>query len=82
MLLPDKHISVAESLIGLGSFVLSELESAQAIDHVYDAVEEAVETDRLPAYHNFDSVTLAILFLYSVGAVRLTDSGMLTRCAS
>ena len=81
MLLPDKHISVAESVLGLGAFVLDQLGSAQSVDRLFECVDAAKETESLPAYHDFDSVTLALLFLYSIGAIELTESGMIRRCA-
>ncbi len=80
MLLPDKHISVAESLLGLGAFLLERLEVQLSIDDLHELVESSIETEGLPAYHDFDAVTLALLFLYSIDAVELTESGMLKRC--
>ena len=82
MLLPEKHISLAESLIGLGAFVLGELKAPRSIDQLYKRVAAASESKRLPAYHGFDSVVLASLFLYSLGAVEMTSSGDLRRCDS
>ncbi|XHC25150.1 MAG: ABC-three component system middle component 6 [Phycisphaerales bacterium] len=82
MLLPDKHISVAESILGLGAFILEQLDKETSVDRLYELTTSARETKALPAYHDFDSIVLAILFLYSIGTVDLTDSGMVRRCAS
>jgi hypothetical protein len=83
MLLPDKHITLAESILGLGAFVLGELlERPQSIDRLYKQMSEASESPALPAYHDFDALILAIIFLYSVGALELTESGGLQLCVS
>lgn len=82
MLLPDKHITLAESLLGLGSFILAAIDRPRSVDEIYNRVVEANETKELPAFHNFESVVLAILFLYTVGAVDMTPSGRIRRCAS
>src|SRR5207249_484710 len=82
MLLPDRHISLAESILGLGGFVLGELDGPQSVDRLYAQVVAARDSHELPAYHDFDAVLLALLFLYSLGAVELTESGGVRRCAS
>ena len=82
MLLPEKHITLAESILGLGAFVLSELETPQSVDRLYERLVKAAETPVLPAYHDFDALLLSILFLYSIGAVELGVNGGLQRCAS
>ncbi len=82
MLLPDKHISLAESLIGLGAFLLSKLRRPTSLDTLHDHVVAARETHELPAFHDFDSMVLAVLFLYSIGVVEMTESGAIRRCAS
>ena len=82
MLLPDKHISLAESLLGIGAFVLGQLDVPRSMDDIYNRVKRANESEELPAFHNFESVTLAVLFLYMVGAVEMTNSGDVRRCVS
>lgn len=82
MLLPDKHISLAESLLGLGAFLLAKLERPRSVDQLHELVTAARETPDLPGYHDFDSVVLAVLFLYLVGAVEMTNSGAIRRCVS
>jgi hypothetical protein len=82
MLLPDRHISLAESILGLGGFILGELDGPQSVDRLYARVTAARDNHDLPAYHDFDAVLLAILFLYSLGAIELTDSGGVRRCDS
>ena len=82
MLLPDKHITLAESLLGFGAFVLGLLDTPLTMDEIYKGVQQANETDELPAFHNFESTTLAVLFLFTIGAVEMTEFGEVRRCAS
>jgi hypothetical protein len=83
MLLPDKHITLAESILGLGAFILGELlERPQSLDRLYEKVSRASEGPTLPAYHDFDGLVLAILFLYSIGAIDLNENGGLQLCVS
>jgi hypothetical protein len=82
MLLPDKHITLAESILGLGAFIIGELlERPHSLDRLYEKVAEASEGPELPAYHDFDSLLLAILFLYSMEAIELNRNGNLQLCA-
>jgi ABC-three component (ABC-3C) system Middle Component 6 len=82
MLLPDKHITLAESLLGLGSFVLSELRTPKSVDQLFDRLQHVRETPKLPAFHDIDSLLLAVVFLYIIGAIALTENGDLLQCAS
>ncbi|MCH8823866.1 MAG: hypothetical protein IH984_10200 [Planctomycetes bacterium] len=82
MLLPEKHICLAESILGLGAFIIEQLDRARSVDQLHDRVSEACEGPELPAYHDFDSILLAVLFLFSIGAVEMTNTGSIRRCAS
>jgi hypothetical protein len=82
MLLPEKHVSLAESILGLGGVVLAGLEKPRSVDQIYQIVISAREDGTLPAYHDFDSMLLAIVFLYSIGVVEATPPGTVSRCAS
>ena len=80
MLLPDKHITLAESILGLGAFVLRQLERPKTVDQLFLRVSEAREDDSLPAFHDLDSLLLAIDFLYAVGAINATATGAVQSC--
>jgi len=82
MLLPDKHITMAESILGLGAVLLQHLERPQPVDRLYDLTRDAMESGELPAFHDFDAVLLGVLFLYSIGAVELTAAGGVRKCGS
>lgn len=80
MILPDKHIKFAESLLGLGSFVLSELNIPKTLQEVWDSYAKVNDSVYFPAYHNFDHLVLSIDFLYSIGLIDTTENGYLTKC--
>lgn len=79
MLLPDKHIRFSESLLGLGAFVLEEIETTKNLDTLWIALRKAMATDQMPATHSIDNLVLAIDMLYGIGALQLSDDGTLVR---
>jgi len=82
MLMPDKHIKFAESLLGLGSFVLDALTAPQTIDDLWDRYSKARKAGEYPAPHTFENLVLAVDLLFAIGAVyELDNSGVLQRCA-
>jgi len=82
MLLPDKHITLAESILGLGAIVLESLDKPRTLDQLFKTVRQLRESGGMPAFHDFDSVVLTVLFLYSIGVVDSTDTGAIRKCGS
>ena len=82
MLLPDKHVSLGESTLGLGAFVLDVLRQPMSPDEIHARVMMAFQSGELPARHDFDGVVRSILFLYALGAVDVTETGDVHRCVS
>lgn len=82
MLLPEKHISLAESILGLGAFVLDHLDRPRTVDQIYQRVVAARDDGRLPAFHDFDAVLLAVVFLFSIQVVQVNSIGVVSRCDS
>ena len=80
MLLPDKHIRLSESLLGLGAFILTLVDEPQSVDAIWAHLQTARNTEQLPAYHSFDNVVVTISFLYSIGAIAEKNDGGLARC--
>jgi hypothetical protein len=81
MLLPQKHIRIAESLLGLGSFVLQSLSRPKTIDVIWREFQEVCDTSEFPAYHSFESLILSVDFLFAIGAIDLNTDGKLSLCA-
>lgn len=79
-LLPEKHVRTSESLLGIGAVVLSSLkEEAKTLDTVCKLVfEHDMFFRRLHGSITIENVVLAIDFLYAIGAVKLTEEGLIT----
>lgn len=79
MILPTKHINFSQSLLGLGSYVLSQLQSPKSIDELWEKYEIDYENKIYLAKHNFDNLIMTLLFLYSIGSVSEQD-GVIKKC--
>lgn len=80
MLLPDKHMSLAESLIGLGGIVLGLLNSPKSVDQIYAIIAKDQSSKTLRSKHTYDTTLLAVMMLYAIGAVEPTESGSIRKC--
>ncbi|GHT33084.1 hypothetical protein AGMMS49574_17990 [Bacteroidia bacterium] len=81
MILPSKHISLAESLLGLGGVLLEILMkqpcSLDSLWQEYSKINNRKEV--FPAYHSFDNVILAVDLLFIIGAVNINSEGEIYR---
>lgn len=67
MILPTKHLSVDESLLGSGAAILKELPRPQTISRLWDKVRGN------PIVGNFRRFSLTLDFLYSIDAIEFKD---------
>lgn len=81
MLLPDKHITLSESLFGLAALVLTYLDQRRGFDQLMAVLTPQFATPDWPAYHNTETVSLALCFLHAAGLVDVSQEGDLYRCA-
>ena len=72
MILPTKHVSVAQSYLGLGAQVLAHMERPQTLTRLWERVRESV------ASSNYERFLLTLDLLYSIDAIEL-DDGFLRR---
>ncbi len=75
MILPDKHLSIERSLVALGAVVLGQLHQPRSVSALWEGLRQ---TPGISTFHHF---TLAVTFLYTIGAVEFTDD-LLTRKAA
>ena len=73
MILPSKHISIAESLFGLGGYILSILDKPKTLEEIWK--EFSNNSKKYPAYHGFDNLVLAIDYLYMIGSIEVNKKG-------
>lgn len=82
MLLPSKHVRLAESLLGVGALVIESLKEPLTLDALKDELDRCVEREQLPAKPSLEIVVLALDFLFVIGVVKILDNGAITRCVS
>lgn len=81
MILPNKHITVAQSLWGLAAFLLTFLDSPKTVDELWAKFEVINDSKHFPAKQSFERVVLALDFLYLIDAVEVTEEGKIKLCA-
>jgi len=82
MILPSKHIRLAESLLGLGGYLLKYLkDEPQTVDQLWFKVSKQNNSKKSFAYHGFDNVILALNYLYMIGAVDINSEGEILNAA-
>ncbi len=74
MILPTKHISPLDSLLGVGSLILSQVGKAKTVTQLWD------EMRALPQVATFDRLVLGLDLLYAMGLVEL-DGGVIRRAS-
>lgn len=63
MILPDKHLTIANSLIGAGAMLLEHLDSPRSVSELWDRVRR---DQPLLTFHRFG---LILTYLYTIGTV-------------
>jgi hypothetical protein len=77
MILPSKHISLSESLIGLGGVLLQTIiKQPCSLEHIWQEYSKINNNkDVFPAYHSFNNVVLAVNLLFIIGAININSEG-------
>lgn len=73
IILPTKHISIRNSLLGVGAKVLEQLYYPKTVSALWNAVST------MPEVATFERFVLTLDLLYIIGAVEM-DEGLLRRC--
>ena len=76
MILPTKHIRIAESLIGLGGYLIKLLNEPMTIDNLWFKYSK-YNNKKFPAYHSFDNIVLSLNLLFIMGIIEINDNGEL-----
>lgn len=80
MIIPTKHIRLSESLIGLGSFIISKLDKPKNIDELWFDFQDAARNKIYPFTHTFMNIFRAVELLYIMGIITSNDNGELRLC--
>jgi hypothetical protein len=77
MILPSKHISLSESLLGLGGIVLQIImRKPCSLEYIWQEYSKINNNREIfPAYHSFDNVVLAVDLLFMIGAININSEG-------
>ena len=73
MILPTKHISTRNSLLGLGSIVLVRLRYPRTVTSLWS------DLSKVPEVATFERFVLVLDLLYMMGAIEL-EEGLLRKC--
>lgn len=73
MILPTKHISTRNSLLGVGAIVINHLNYPRTVTSLWS------ELSKVPEVATFDRFVLVLDLLYIIGAVEL-EEGLLRKC--
>ena len=75
--LPEKHVRMSESLIGLGAIVLSSLKSgAKNLDAIWAFVKDDATVKRsVNGSITFDVLVLSVDLLFAIGAIQMNGEG-------
>lgn len=77
MIIPKKHISLSESIIGLSAIIYSSIGNKDNIDDIFARVKK---DRRVPKSFDLDSIVMGLDFLFSIGLVVLTEDGGIAKC--
>ncbi len=72
MILPSKHISQDQALIGIGAILLKEIDQPQTVTSLWETVREE------DAIGTFERFVLALDMLHIIGAINL-ENGLIVR---
>lgn len=77
MLMPQKHIDLYESLIGLGAIVITIIgKNSKTLDTIIEKVNLWIEKNKIKKiYNNIDNILLSIDYLFSIGAIDMNEEG-------
>jgi hypothetical protein len=73
MILPTKHISTRNSLLGVGAIVINHLNYPRTVTSLWS------DLSKVPEVATFDRFVLVLDLLYMIGAVEL-EEGLLRKC--
>jgi len=78
MIMPKKHITLSESYIGLGAYVLDLLSSPMTIDSCWDKILKSyINTGKISKKHSFNNFILTLDLLFALNTIDLNQKGEL-----
>ena len=78
VILPKKHLTLDESYLGFGAFLLASLNNGEDVDSLWKTYTSAFGRNQYLVKFSFDEFIIVIDFLFIIGAIR-TEKGRLYR---
>jgi len=76
--MPKKHITISESLLGLGSIIIELLVKPMTVDDCWDIIRDKyIGKGIISNKHTFDSLILALDLLYAINIIEMNGKGEL-----
>ena len=80
-LLPEKHVRLNETILGLGALVLGQLSEAKTLDELWEGLKELrTRKKTIPERIGFEDLILTVDFLFALRMIDLSEEGDLSRC--
>lgn len=70
MILPKKHLSLPESYLGFGAYLLEQLIKPMDVDSLWKCYSKALNSNKYQISFSFDDFILVLDFLFIVGAIK------------
>ncbi len=80
MILPKKHLSFEESVLGFSAYLLRFIEKKPSIDRLWSYYLYDYENDIYEVKFDFDQYIITIDYLFSIGAIDIDEKGLLYIC--
>lgn len=80
MIMPTKHTNIEQSLLGFGGYLLQKISDGASIDSLWQNYLDDFSLGIYKAKHSFDTMLLALIFLYSINAIK-DDNGEIKKCS-
>ena len=77
MILPKKQLSLNESFLGFGAFLLPQLSAPISIDDLWAYYKDSYTNKKYSVKFSFDQFVMALDYLYIIGAIQLNEGGLL-----
>lgn len=76
MIMPKKHITLSESYIGLGAYILQVLSKPMTVDKCWEKIYNKYISKGLASKkHSFDSMILTLDLLFMMDAININERG-------
>lgn len=80
-ILPEKHVRLNETFLGLGALVISQLDQPLTLDDIWDRFRDLKTRKKaIPERITFEDLILTIDLLYLMKAVEMNESGEVNKC--